>query len=476
MIDKSISNIVKEFLEFERDNNLFLLRIYEYNLWEYIRYEIWTEIINSSFNFDVSQTSYNKKRVFHKYPIFIIKYAYNRCQEYLLNNEYKTILLNTSRRNIIDTKNVDIYLYPIAKKIFNDFNTLIIEEGFNIDKNDYPCDILVKPTVTLKSKLFSYTVRFSKKDKLELKKIEKILSDKFNVSINILSIVRNVIGYKIKDRKKKFKTIFKKYSPKVLVYVDDGSMQGVLEAAHEQQITTIELQHSCVSKINPQYQWHPTQFEYNTIPKYIFSFGEYWKNSFNLNSTITPIGFPYFDIMSEKYKRIATSDKPNNLIINSGIFSKNDLIKLTMELSEQLSDYNIYYKLRPEEYDFWTSQYPKEFIKRKNIITIDNNDKHLYEYFNNCKYQVGVNSTTIYEGLGYGLTTFILKSGWYEEMTPLLKGGYAFLVENATEITYHIRNNSIPANILNVNSIFRQNSLQTIRNEIDDLINKYNYV
>ena len=66
--------------------------------------------------------------------------------------------------------------------------------------------------------------------------------DKFNVSTNILSIARNVIAYKIKDRKEKFKFVFKKYTPNILVYVDDGSMQGVLETAHNNGITTIELQ------------------------------------------------------------------------------------------------------------------------------------------------------------------------------------------------------------------------------------------
>ena len=466
MSKKSISNIVKDFLEFEAENSLFSVRINGYNLWEYIRYEVSTEIINSSLDFNLSLTAYNKKRKFHKYPILLIKYIIIRCQKYFLSGKYQFILINTSRRNIIDAKNVDMYMYPIVKKVFDVFSVLIVEEGFNINKNDYPCDILVNPHVSLKSKLLSCTIIFSKKDKLKIKNIEKKISDKFNVSINILSIARNVIGYKIKDRRKKFNKIFKKYSPKGLIYVDDGSMQGVLEAAHEQKMTTIELQHSLVSKTNPQYQYYPIDNMYNTIPKYIFSFGRYWEDSFNLKSTIIPIGFPFFDIMNNKYKRIDNSNKSNNLIINSGIFSKNDLIKMTLELSDLLSDYNIYYKLRPEEYDSWENHYPVEFAKKNNIFIIDNNETHLYEYFSKCKYQIGVNSTTIYEGLGYGLTTFILQSGWYEEMTPLIEGGYAFLIKNAKEIASHIQNNSFPKNSIDINSIFRLNSLQTIKNEM----------
>jgi hypothetical protein len=67
MSKKSISNIVKDFLEFEAENSLFSVRINGYNLWEYIRYEIWTEITHSSLDFNESLTAYNKKRKFHKY-------------------------------------------------------------------------------------------------------------------------------------------------------------------------------------------------------------------------------------------------------------------------------------------------------------------------------------------------------------------------------------------------------------------------
>ena len=99
MSKKSISNIVKDFLEFEAENSLFSVRINGYNLWEYIRYEVSTEIINSSLDFNLSLTAYNKKRKFHKYPILLIKYIIIRCQKYFLSGKYQFILINTSRRN-----------------------------------------------------------------------------------------------------------------------------------------------------------------------------------------------------------------------------------------------------------------------------------------------------------------------------------------------------------------------------------------
>jgi len=473
---KSISNFVKDFIEFEAKNSLFSMKIHGFNIWEYIRHDIWNEITNSILDIDISKTAYNKRRKFYQYPLKSIKYIYYGVKNIFLNNKYQVILLNTSINRIIDGKNVDMYIYPILKKLVNNYNILLIYQEFNNNKLDYPCDILFKPNVAIKGNILSYVVKFSKKDKLILKRLENSLIEKFNVQMDILSIVRNVIGYKIKDRKKRFKKIFKKFKPKIFIYVDDGSMQGVLEAAHEQGISTVELQHSTVSNLNLQYQWYPKTFQYNTIPKYILSFGNYWKDSFKLKSTIIPVGFPYFNLLSQKYNRTDTDDKSNSLIISSVILSNKDLIRMTLDLSKLLTNYKIYYKLRDVEYDSWKSYYPREFIEKDNIIIIDNDETHLYEYFRKCKYQIGVNSTTLYEGIGYGLITFILKSGWYEEMTTLSKGGHAFLVENAKEIAFHIRNNSIPENPLNVNSIFRQNSLQTIRNEIDSIINKYNYV
>ena len=321
MSKKSISNIVKKFIEFEKDNSLFSVSINGYNLWEYIRYEVWTEITNSFLVFDLSNTAYNKPRKFYDYPVKLIKYILCRLRNIFIGGKYQIILLNPSINRIIDGKNVDMYIYPILKKLVNDYNVLLVHQGLNINKIDYPCNILFYPHLTLEKLVLSFLVRFSKKDTIKLKRIEKNILERFNASLDILTLSRNVIAYKIKGRNRRFKKIFKRYNPDVFLYVDDGSMSGILEAAHDQGVTTIELQHSTVSKINLQYQWYPKSFQYNTIPNVIFSFGEYWKHGFNLKSNIVPVGFPYFEIMNDAYSYDSQVDESNGLIISSSIIN-----------------------------------------------------------------------------------------------------------------------------------------------------------
>jgi len=467
---RSVSKIVKDFLEFEDEKNLFSLKICGYNFWEHLRYSVWNEITNIIFQIDIKNTAYNKPRQYREYPQKIFQFIYSYFKNHFLTGNYQIIFLNTSRNRIIDGRNVDMYIQPIMNKICKQYNVLLINQGFCTNKKNYLWDIYFYPFSSLENIFLSFKIRFNKNDIILLKKLKKNIFEKFKVEIDIISLSRTVISYNIYNRKRKFVKIFKRFRPNVFVYVDDGSMQGILEAAHNHGVTTIELQHSTVSNINPQYQWSPKSKDYNTIPKYIFSFGKFWHNSFNLKSKIIPTGFPYFDIMSEKYSSISNQNKSNNVLINSSIISKNDLIRITLDLIDLLDNCKIYFKLRPEEYDSWKNHYPKEIIHNKNIIMIDNNETHLYKYFTICKYQIGVNSTTIYEGLGSGLTTFILQSGWYEEMTPLIDGGYVFLIKNAKEIASHIKNNSLPKNSIDINSIFQQNSLQSMRNEMESLI------
>jgi hypothetical protein len=466
MSKKSISKIVENFIEFEKDNSLCSVRINGYNLWEYIRYEVWNEITHSFLVFDNSKTAYNKPRKFYDYPLKLKKNILCRLRNIFIKGKYQIIILNPSINRIIDGKNVDMYIYHILKKIVKDYKVLLVNQGFEIINNDYQCNVFFCPYLSLRIKLLSLLTRFSKKDTIKLKYIENKILEKFDTPLDIITISKNVIAYKIKERKHRFNKIFKRYNPKLFLYVDDGSMQGILATAHNQGITTIELQHSVVSKINPQYQWYPKSYNYNTIPKKIFSFGNYWKDSFNLNSTIVPVGFPYYEFSKKIINNDLDRINSNNLIVNSSIISKNDLMLTTIQLSKLLNNCKIYYKLRPNEYDTWRKNYSSEFQSKDNIIVIDNEDTHLYQYYKRCGYQIGVNSTTIYEGIGHGLITFILKSGWYEEMDTLYNNGLAYLVNNADEIAKIIKNKNFPLDKPNINDIFVPNSVDNIINGI----------
>jgi hypothetical protein len=61
-------------------------------------------------------------------------------------------------------------------------------------------------------------------------------------------------------------------------------------------------------------------------------------------------------------------------------------------------------------------------------------DKSLYHLFAQSRYQVGVFSTSIYEGLGFDLITFIVNLPGSEYMVDLIDSKFAAIVNSADDI------------------------------------------
>ena len=105
-------------------------------------------------------------------------------------------------------------------------------------------------------------------------------------------------------------------------------------------------------------------------------------------------------------------------------------------------------------------------------MIIDNDERSLYDYFSSCNYQVGTNSTALYEGLAFGLKTFILKAGRYEEVKSLFDKGYADLVESAEEIQSIITNQEISPGSFVGDKFFKPKSKINFFRNIASLLKK----
>lgn len=470
MSEKSISKVANDFLRFEVENNLFSVIIKNHRFWEYLRYDIFNEIANKILDFNLIDTAYNKQKAYHEYPKRFFLYLINRILNFKKKGKYDIILLNDSRTAIIEGKNVNIYTYPVANVLNDKYETLIVDQDFAVNKFYYPCEVIIEPPSHFFNRIRSTFVTFDYTEKSMLIEIGKNLKRKFDVDLDIYSMSKHIYAKKIGYRKKVFTNIFEKYRPAIFVYTDDGSMQGIIEAAHEFGVTTIEFQHSLVSDQNIQYNYLSNTLRYSTIPDYIFSFGDFWNDIFRLPAKAVSVGFPYFDMMRQRHKSTNTTNRLKNIIICSVLISKDIMAKFAADLAELLPDYNIYYKLRPVEYERWEQRYPDEFKEKNNIIVIDNDRIPLYEYFYSCGYQIGVNSTTLYEGLGFGLITFIIRTGWYGEMKPLFANDYVFLASNADDVAKKLKSTAQPRNRLEVESIFKRHSVENIEKEIQRII------
>lgn len=274
--------------------------------------------------------------------------------------------------------------------------------------------------------------------------------------------------------KKEYIRIFNKVSPKLLVEVVYYSSHCMIlnELAKEKGIPIIELQHGTMHLAHAAYQFPGGCGEIKQFPDYVFVFSEYWKKCAHLpipEDHIKVTGYPYFERQLKQYKsNLNKEDKVNIIFVSQGTIG-NKLSRLASDLCDLLDEntYHIIYKLHPGEYAGWKERTP--WLIKNNIEVVDSLEHNIYEYFAKCDIQVGVYSTAMYEGLGFGLRTYIYNIGHADTMAELCEQGYADYVSNATELLENIT--SMDRNTRQDGKEFwKMNSFENICREIDQLL------
>ncbi len=274
--------------------------------------------------------------------------------------------------------------------------------------------------------------------------------------------------------KREYNKIIKKVSPKIIVeavYYNSYCMV-VNELAKQKGIPTVELQHGTMHSAHAAYQFPDGCGAIEQFPDYVYVFSEYWKKCAHLpiaEDHIIITGYPYFERQLNKYKTgCDKGDRINIIFVSQGTVGK-ELSRLAADLYDLLDKnrYHIIYKLHPGEYAEWKERNP--WLLKNDIEVVDSLEHNIYEYFARCHIQVGVYSTAIYEGLGFGLTTYIYNIAHADTMVELCEQGYAAYVNNAEELYQDIVIDNINGH-KDGKEFWKLNSFENICSEIDKLL------
>ena len=434
------------FLKYEEERNLFNEEIYGVRYWHYIRYILFQKMLREKTNsgdFNNISRSLSKKEKF----IEKLEQVYNIIlKNPLIGLKNKEVLvLNSSRRS----KNGDVYecIYTddLIKSIDNDYYVL---ENNYMGKHFKPAitqNLLYMDYISLKRSIIKKLWRRKEKYKISsedenrikiiLKDLENLLEVKIDEAFVFLQLEEIIYSYK--STYKDFEKILETVKPKAIIEVCHYEFDKLLmnEVAQKKNIKVIELQHGTIDKYHLAYNFQSKR-DLITYPNYIFTFGEYWSkiSRFPIGKNhLIDVGFYNYEKKKDKYKETLVDNNKNILFISQNTIGK-ELSTLAVELKEELQDrYNILYKLHPKEVGVWKSDYP--WLVNSGIQVIDNNDKDLYYYFSISEAQIGVYSTAMFEGIGFGLKTFIYKTFGHEYMQNLYNNNYAKLIENTQEIS-----------------------------------------
>lgn len=119
------------------------------------------------------------------------------------------------------------------------------------------------------------------------------------------------------------------------------------------------------------------------------------------------------------------------LFISQGTIGE-QLSKFAIEVQQAPEiDHDIVYKLHPDEYDRWEDEYP--WLVDSGFKVIDSSEPPLYELFAESSAQVGVGSTAVYEGLAFGLETFVYECSGSKVLQPLVEEGSTKSISTAED-------------------------------------------
>lgn len=216
------------------------------------------------------------------------------------------------------------------------------------------------------------------------------------------------------------------------------------EVAKKYQVPVIELQHGTISG---HLFYNSYLMRSRAYPDYVLLFSNYWKDYANIplpDERIFSVGYPYLEERVLKSKKMKENKEGKNrllLVIGGADLADRELRKYLCEVcayirEHHISNYKIMYKMHPRFTDFY-EEICNMFEEYKDIVQVlRRNEKNLYDCFAIADEQISVFSTGLYEGIAYGLTTWVYQSEDYKSdaLENLCHKGYAFYVKRPEQL------------------------------------------
>jgi len=229
--------------------------------------------------------------------------------------------------------------------------------------------------------------------------------------------------------------------PQRILVVASNQFAPLIWAASTLHIPTVELQHGIIASEHLEYSV-PVGMTKKLFPDYFLIFGNYWKEAIDnlplIPERLVVFGYPYFERMFIKYNNLVI--KENQIVVISQGTIGRELSKFAVKLALiKRGEFKIIYKLHPGEQDRAKTLYTELYeAKEQGLLEIVDKDiPTLYSLFSRSRWQVGVYSTALFEGIALGCHLILVDLPGIEFMFPLMKKKFFQVVKTPEEIKFH---------------------------------------
>ncbi len=439
--------IIKNFLKFEKQNNLDEITFSNKKVWPIIRYAVFYYLLNEkqySYEYNKKSKINLKKIKFVLYDSLSILKIFKRCD---------ILVYDYGRPQKIGKQTINPIKFSLLKSVPKRFNLFFVTKNIEVhDKNQLNFYLIYKVIFAI----FKYIYRIAGNKNIE-KKINNHIHKYFQKKINVKSIIFDVLIHQLTIGLI-FEIIIFLKKPKIILYSDNAEMSDVIFRAKKRNIVTVDMQHSILSKLNILYQ-HNDNVDKKYLSDFVLTYGEYWNQFLSDNYTKVTVGNYLNDYYTKKY--LHKKNLKKNITIISSVVSRKHLTELAIYLSNKLPKRKIIYKLRPEEYSNWRKHFPEQLLNKKNVIFIDNEKEELYKILYNSSFVIGTNSTVLIQSLPFA-KVIIIKTGIYNEMDALVKDGYVKLAKDNNDVLSIISQNKRKKKVNN-KTLYKNNFSNNIK-------------
>ena len=302
-----------------------------------------------------------------------------------------------------------------------------------------------------------------------LTRIETEVEGTFGVDLDVQSIVEN----RLAERRVglvAYSALLARIDPEVAVVVPSLNKGDFIESCKRRDVPTVELQHGLIDEGQPTYSYPTVDREVAPFPDYYFTFSDAWTD-YVRNRLDFPIPDDHIRTIGYRYVESKFDDYPHrdgdDVLFISQHFETlgRPLARAAVDLAATLDgDRSVVYKLHPiEAEEDWKEKYPKLVDSRVEVIVDD--DRELYDLFAGSTVQVGVSSTALYEGLAWGLRTFVLDLPDAELFQRMDADWEISVVESAEEIAEALTTE--PERTTAFDDVFAPNAVANFEAELD---------
>lgn len=437
-------------LEYEQQNRLFERHYRDFYYWEYIRFDIFENIICPTDNAIPDRTQNNKVSITR---IGVLKRALKLLwKNFIFLKNKKCNILITEEPNQYNAEG-NFYESMITTAVADHYKEeALLLARFVIKEEEkklrYPDTyFMVIPALKLSIinkvyRLWGIDKRVKRKIRTELDDVVKQIYAFTKIQLDINDICNNAYNAYLtrKIYYRYYKKLLSNKKPELIVEYCYYSFNNMIlnEAAKSKGIPTIELQHGVMGPKHAAYNLISSE-AVKIIPDFIFIFSEFWKDCtrFPLDNTCVIVtGSCDYDLKIKKYPKIKNNDKLEILFIGQ----INELIfEVALKTCEHikknnLTQYSVCYRKHPREKVNYFEKYA-ETNKYSDILSVVScDDEDVYYSLSRACAVVSMASTVLYESVAYDLPIFIIKSERIETVWPLVKKGYAKILENVDEL------------------------------------------